>query len=133
MTHWWSLWTVQQKKLTLYILASLSSSLPYSNVPNDAQPDSHSSNSISTESVLLLTTSVCNEKREREKREPNIILHNIPEPTASESDANQGYQISSVRRRFGICSPSHYTSLFLLCRCSLPCSYPLAVVLIPLL
>ena len=56
-------------------------------VPNEIQPTAQSL--ISTESMASLTTSLVNEQREREKRQLNMILHNMPELTASESAARK--------------------------------------------
>ena len=51
---------------------------------------------ISTESVASLTTSLFNEQKEREKRELNLVVHNLPESNASESAVRKRDDIQKV-------------------------------------
>ena len=67
------------------VQVSLAKSLNNNTVPDESQRTINTHNGISTESVASLTTSLFNEQKEREKRELNLVLHNMPESTASES------------------------------------------------
>ena len=52
---------------------------------NNTDPtSSHTPTAISEESVVRLASSLAVEQREKEKRQLNVILHNLVEPTASE-------------------------------------------------
>ena len=53
-------------------------------------------NTISSESVVSLTASLVAEQKEREKRELNLVLHNIPESTASDSPTRKQEDIAQV-------------------------------------
>ena len=53
-------------------------------------------NTILSESVVSLTTSLVAEQKEREKRELNLVLHNIPEPTVSDSSTRKQEDIAQV-------------------------------------
>jgi len=77
-----------------HIQTSHTKSLQDNVVPIEVQPTAQSP--ISTESVASLTTSLFNEQREREKRKLNMILHNMPESTASESIARKKDDIMKV-------------------------------------
>ena len=53
-------------------------------------------NTISSESVASLTASLVAEQKEREKRELNLVLHNIPEPNTVDSSTRKQEDISQV-------------------------------------
>ena len=53
-------------------------------------------NTISSESVASLTASLVAEQKEREKRELNLVLHNIPEPNTIDSSTRKQENISQV-------------------------------------
>jgi len=55
-----------------------------SKASDEAHTISITDSPVSTESVASLTTSLFNEQKERERRELNLIVHNMPESTASE-------------------------------------------------
>ena len=70
---------------------------------NDSNMDSNpplNAKTISSESVASLTASLAAEQKECEKRELNLILHNIPEPTTDNSSARKQEDITQVNSIF---------------------------------
>ena len=61
----------------------------------DANPPPNT-NTISSESVASLTTSFVAEQKEREKRELNLVLHNVPEPTAPDGSTRKQEDIAKI-------------------------------------
>ena len=51
---------------------------------------------ISSESVASLTASLVTEQKEREKRELNLVLHNVPEPAATDNLTRKEEDITQV-------------------------------------
>ena len=49
-----------------------------------------------SESVASLTASLVTEQKEREKRELNLVLHNVPEPTTTDNSARKEEDITQV-------------------------------------
>ena len=65
----------------------------------DSSP-SPNAKTISSESVAPLTASLVTEQKEREKRELNLVLHNVPEPTTTDNSARKEEDITQVNSIF---------------------------------
>ena len=78
------------------IQTSLLKSLEDKVVPSKVDSSNSAVSPISSESVASLTTSLFNEQKEREKRRMNLVLHNMPESTASEGAARKKDDILKV-------------------------------------
>jgi len=77
------------------IQVSLTKSIEQIVVPSN-ETSNNMNSPISKESVASLTTSLFNEQKEREKRELNLVIHNLPESTATESAARKKADIQKV-------------------------------------
>ena len=80
------------------IQTSITKFLEHRVVPRDESNKTVDS-PISKKSVASLATSLFNEQKEREKRELNLVVHNLPESNATESAASKRddiHQVTSV-------------------------------------
>jgi len=59
-------------------------------------PPSQESPSLSVESIALMTASIVSEEKEREKRKMNFIVHNYPDPSATEPEARKKEDIENI-------------------------------------
>ena len=66
---------------------------PDGNMDADPPPKT---NTISSESVVSLTTSFVAEQKEREKRELNLVLHNVPKSTAPGGSTRKQEDIAKI-------------------------------------
>ena len=70
---------------------------PDGNMDSNPLPNT---NTISSESVVSLTTSFVAEQKEHEKRELNLVLHNVPESTAPDSSTRKQEEIAKINAIF---------------------------------
>ena len=61
-------------------------------------PPSQGSPPLSVESIASMAASIVSEEKEKEKRKMNIIVHNYPEPSASEPQARKKEDIESISK-----------------------------------
>ena len=79
---------------------TLTKSLKDNAVPNEVQPFSNPDSPVSSESVASLTTSLVNEQKERDRRKLNLVLHNMPESTATARKKDDIMKIASVLNNY---------------------------------